>query len=120
MDLLSEAEAVGAAVDSSHGISAVDSGAAAAEDEVAGFRSFGGIEEFDQQEQDIRNAQGTHQSATNHSVDGAKSPLSGPEGLVAQLRADIIGGYHSFTGPFGAKPCVYADWTASGRAVKQV
>ena len=39
---------------------------------------------------------------------------------VEQIRGDIVGAYHKFDGPFGAKPCIYADWTASGRALKQV
>lgn len=39
---------------------------------------------------------------------------------IQKLRNNIIGSYSKFTSPFGVKPLIYADWTASGRAVHQI
>lgn len=39
---------------------------------------------------------------------------------VQALRHDIIGAYSKFTTPFGDKPIIYADWTASGRCLSSV
>ena len=39
---------------------------------------------------------------------------------LTSLRSGIIGRNHVFRTPFGLRPCVYADWTASGRALQQV
>ncbi|VAW16907.1 Cysteine desulfurase [hydrothermal vent metagenome] len=40
--------------------------------------------------------------------------------IIASLRAGIIGEGTSFETPFGSKRLIYADYTASGRALKQV
>ena len=40
--------------------------------------------------------------------------------VVKALSNDIIGNYAPFEGPFGTKPIVYADWTASGRALSKI
>ncbi len=42
------------------------------------------------------------------------------DNVVAQLRAGLIGEGASFQTPFGDKKLVYADYTASGRALRQV
>lgn len=39
---------------------------------------------------------------------------------VAQLREGLIGEGAAIPGPFGPKPLIYADYTASGRALRQV
>ncbi|MFN4153831.1 MAG: aminotransferase class V-fold PLP-dependent enzyme [Paracoccaceae bacterium] len=39
---------------------------------------------------------------------------------VAGLRAGLIGEGAKIDGPFGTKPLIYADYTASGRALRQV
>lgn len=39
---------------------------------------------------------------------------------VRGLRFDVVGSYQRFEGPYGPKPLVYADWTASGRAIHGV
>ena len=39
------------------------------------------------------------------------------ERLVKQIQSSIIGGNLVFQGAFGPRPCIYADWTASGRAL---
>lgn len=65
-----------------------------------GYRAFGGVDE------DL---------IAPTIIDGAK--LKQP---VEHIRNDIVGKYHKFEGPYGPKPCIYADWTASGRALKQV
>jgi hypothetical protein len=44
---------------------------------------------------------------------------SSTEGLEA-LRRGIVGRLAPFTTPFGTRPIVYADWTASGRAHDEV
>ncbi len=39
---------------------------------------------------------------------------------IESIRSDIMGVYDSFGGPFGDKPIVYADWTASGRSINKI
>jgi selenocysteine lyase/cysteine desulfurase len=39
------------------------------------------------------------------------------ERILARISSGIVGQYAAFSSPFGRKPVVYADWTASGRAV---
>ena len=39
---------------------------------------------------------------------------------LSTMRRGLIGRLASFTTPFGVRPLVYADWTASGRAHMQV
>lgn len=36
---------------------------------------------------------------------------------VSALRKEIIGAYLPFKTPFGTKPIIYADWTASGKCL---
>ena len=36
------------------------------------------------------------------------------------LRDSIIGSYDKFSGPFGDRPIIYADWTASGRCIRGI
>ncbi len=42
------------------------------------------------------------------------------EAKMSSLRSDIIGSMTKFHTPFGAKPIVYADWTASARCVNKI
>ena len=42
------------------------------------------------------------------------------ERRIAALRENIIGSYDKFNTPFGDRPIVYADWTASGRLLRNV
>jgi selenocysteine lyase/cysteine desulfurase/tRNA(Ile)-lysidine synthase TilS/MesJ len=42
------------------------------------------------------------------------------ERRIATLRENIIGSYDRFNTPFGDRPIVYADWTASGRLLRNV
>lgn len=70
------------------------------EEDTVGYRAFGGIDGEDIQA---------------IVLDGVKTKQS-----VEDVRNDVVGSFHKFGGPYGDKPCVYADWTASGRALKQV
>jgi selenocysteine lyase/cysteine desulfurase len=44
----------------------------------------------------------------------------GPTDALAEIRAGLIGDGIPVPGPFGAHPLVYADYVASGRALRQV
>ena len=48
------------------------------------------------------------------------SPSKAEPSLVPLLRSDIIGANATFSGPFGEKPLIYCDWTASGRCLQSV
>ncbi|MBU1312824.1 MAG: aminotransferase class V-fold PLP-dependent enzyme [Alphaproteobacteria bacterium] len=56
----------------------------------------------------------------------ANSPLArfrqalNRSGSIADLRDDLVGAKAQVTGPFGARDLVYADYVASGRALRQV
>ncbi len=39
------------------------------------------------------------------------------EGLISSIRAGVIGGAEVVDGPFGSRPVIYADYTASGRSL---
>ncbi len=40
--------------------------------------------------------------------------------MIDQIRNDLIGAYRPINGPFGDKPLVYADYTASGRSLASI
>ena len=69
--------------------------------ETVGYRAFGGIDDEDYVDTAIQKGLTVKQS-------------------VADIHNDVVGSYLKFSGPYGEKPCIYADWTASGRALKQV
>ena len=69
------------------------------------FRSFGCIND-----EEI-----SHRSASK-AVDDPDKKRS----IVESLRSSIIGSYEKFSGPFGNRPIIYADWTASGKCVRKV
>ncbi|WP_375688315.1 aminotransferase class V-fold PLP-dependent enzyme [Pseudooceanicola sp. LIPI14-2-Ac024] len=48
--------------------------------------------------------------------DDFRTSLGGPAGIAAGLIGDGV----AFEGPFGPRPLIYADYTASGRALRQV
>ncbi len=51
--------------------------------------------------------------------DKFRRALEGP-GLLERLRAGVIGDGAPFTGAFGTRNILYADFVASGRALAQV
>ena len=50
----------------------------------------------------------------------ANEPSSSFESWKHQIHGNIMGSLCKFSGPYGIRPCVYSDWTASGRSVRQV
>ncbi len=52
-------------------------------------------------------------------LDRFKQSLGEPD-LIARLRAGLIGEGITITGPFGDREMIYADYVASGRALRQV
>ena len=72
-----------------------------------GFRSFGGIDD--------------QSSGSVSDLAALKVPeISAKEECVKALRESIIGAYERFSGPYGDRPIIYADWTASGKCVSKV
>jgi selenocysteine lyase/cysteine desulfurase len=69
------------------------------------FRSFGGIDD----EEVIRKTL----------LRAVEDPYK-KRSIVESLRSSIIGSYEKFSGPFGNRPIIYADWTASGKCVRKV
>ena len=59
----------------------------------------------------------THNTGTP--LDQFKQSLSGPD-LLERLRAGVIGEGISIEGPFGDRDLIYADYVASGRALRQI
>lgn len=57
--------------------------------------------------------------STGTALDHFRKSLSGPD-LTARLRAGLIGEGTTITGPFGERELIYADYVASGRALRQV
>ncbi|MCK7611846.1 aminotransferase class V-fold PLP-dependent enzyme [Roseibium sediminicola] len=59
----------------------------------------------------------THGTGT--ALDHFRDGLKGPD-LIARLRAGLIGEGATITGPFGERDLIYADYVASGRALRQI
>jgi selenocysteine lyase/cysteine desulfurase len=54
-------------------------------------------------------------TALDHFIDGLKGP-----NLIERLRAGLIGEGATISGPFGERELIYADYVASGRALRQI
>jgi selenocysteine lyase/cysteine desulfurase len=75
-----------------------------------GFRSYGGIDDG-----------ALDKISANKQKTNVKSDLNVDRELnLKHLRDSIIGTYEIFTGPYGERPLVYCDWTASGKCVSKV
>ena len=59
----------------------------------------------------------THKTGT--AIDHFKASLGTPD-LVGCLRAGLIGEGASISGPLGEREMIYADYVASGRALRQI
>ncbi|MEP2707339.1 MAG: aminotransferase class V-fold PLP-dependent enzyme [Roseibium sp.] len=59
------------------------------------------------------------QNNTGTPIDHFKKALSG-SGLTERLRVGVIGEGISIEGPFGKRELIYADYVASGRALRQI
>jgi hypothetical protein len=64
-------------------------------------------------------------SSGYRSFGGIAEESSIPETLaipsaVSLVSNDIMGSYGKFQSPFGSKPVIYADWTASGRCLAKI
>ena len=42
------------------------------------------------------------------------------EDYFDKFRSQVIGSDHQFDSPYGKKPIIYADWTASGRLFRPI
>jgi hypothetical protein len=61
---------------------------------------------------------GEHRTFYDLGVADAKgSSESGGVNILSLIQSSIVGGNLVFQGAFGPRPCIYADWTASGRSV---
>ncbi|MEC9471669.1 MAG: aminotransferase, partial [Pseudomonadota bacterium] len=52
-------------------------------------------------------------TALDHFIEELKSP-----DLISRLRAGLIGEGATISGPFGERELIYADYVASGRALR--
>ncbi|MEP3430250.1 MAG: aminotransferase class V-fold PLP-dependent enzyme [Roseibium sp.] len=59
------------------------------------------------------------QNNTGTPIDRFKKALAGPD-LIEHLQAGVIGEGISIEGPFGKRDLIYADYVASGRALRQI
>ncbi len=77
--------------------------------EEPGFRSFGGINDHFNSElsENLNENQNNIQNSQNIKE------------FISLLNEDIIGNYQAIDGPFGQRPLLYCDWTASGRALNR-
>lgn len=73
-----------------------------------GFRSFGGIDDDVEEE------------LVSTTVANQILECNAKDQIVTALRDSIIGTYEKFSGPYGDRPIIYADWTASGKCVNKV
>jgi selenocysteine lyase/cysteine desulfurase len=49
-----------------------------------------------------------------------KDNLSSVAEKLHVLRQNILGSHEEFQGPYGTKPIIYSDWTASGRSLHNI
>ena len=65
-------------------------------------------------------APGTDSRHTASSINDDENNKKANDGVLTSMRRSVIGHGKEFDGPFGRKTMLYADWTASGRALAPV
>ena len=83
-------------------------------------RSFGGLDEPAENEE-VQTS--IHDKLSLTSSMNSSSSIATPDSkksLIDSVRNNIIGSSQFFESPYGRMPCIYADWTASGRALANI
>ena len=85
---------------------------------MSAARAFGGLD--DDEYECLLEKPPIAPSTTTTSAPSSSSSSNNKEYLLKGLRGSIVGTLQRFATPFGDRPLVYVDWTASGKSVLQV
>ena len=79
-------------------------------DDNEGHRYYGAYEEHLNEKPSSTSSYDTEDVSQNQN----------PSSYLSNLNNDVIGNYKGFSTPYGMKPMIYTDWTASGRALNHI